>query len=638
LLGACDGQTILGNAAAGAAGVAGQAVAIEPGGGDTATEDPSGGTGGVELGGKGGVSAGGRSDPGGGTPSQPLAKVDAQRKADKLDVLFVVDNSLRMAQAQSILGHSVAAFVSRLLNPRCMDAQGEPAATQPESGAAACPVGEREFSPVTDLHIAAITNSLGAHGGIVCATPTGPDDHLDDKAQLLPSVRTGIESYQDSGFLSFNASGNAGITDPSVISNQLSALVNAAGEHGCGYEATLESMYRFLIDPEPPQSVDLLNNVSTPGATNQTLLAQRAAFLRPDSSVAIVILSDENDCSIVDFGVGWFVGSSNRMPRATPACEVDANDPCCRSCAQVEDAPPSGCAPLAESCGSPAPGQQYAVWDMLHDSLNLRCFDQRRRFGFDLLNPLDRYSVGLTNPSVYDRGGALVPNPLFAARAGKGARSNSLISLSVIVGAPWQDLATSDSLTSDKLSFLSAPDLESAGRFQPLIGTGEYGKPTDPLMRESIDVRSGKNPLTNEFLVAASSTNPLANSSNGHEQNIPQLDDLQYACTFPLPVPVACQAGDPSCECSADKGGNASAVIAANSPLCQPPSGGPPETTQYFGKGYPGLRQLRVARALGARAAYGSICPKQTSDSSSQTYGYVPALNALIDRIAVTLK
>ena len=165
--------------------------------------------------------------------------------------------------------------------------------------------------PVTDLHIAAITSSLGAHGGTVCATPTGADDHLDDKAQLLPSVRTGIASYQDSGFLSFNASGNAGITDPSVISNQLSALINAAGEHGCGYEATLESMYRFLIDPNPPESVDLVNNVSTPGATNQTLLAQRAAFLRPDSSVAIVILSDENDCSIVDAGVGWFVGSSN---------------------------------------------------------------------------------------------------------------------------------------------------------------------------------------------------------------------------------------------------------------------------------------------------------------------------------------
>ena len=46
LLGACDGQTILGNAAAGAAGVAGQAVAMEPAGGDTTTEDPSGGTGG----------------------------------------------------------------------------------------------------------------------------------------------------------------------------------------------------------------------------------------------------------------------------------------------------------------------------------------------------------------------------------------------------------------------------------------------------------------------------------------------------------------------------------------------------------------------------------------------------------------
>jgi hypothetical protein len=79
-------------------------------------------------------------------------------------------------------------------------------------------------------------------------------------------------------------------------------------------------------------------------------------------------------------------------------------------------------------------------------------------------------------------------------------------------------------------------------------------------------------------------------------------------------------------------------VKAANSPICQPPEGGPASTTQYFGKGYPSLRQLRLARALGNRAAYGSICPKQTSDTARDSYGYVPALNALIDRIAVTLK
>jgi hypothetical protein len=44
---------------------------------------------------------------------------------------------------------------------------------------------------------------------------------------------------------------------------------------------------------------------------------------------------------------------------------------------------------------------------------------------FDLLNPVWRYSVGLTNPQILDRSGALVDNPLFAARDGKPARSAS---------------------------------------------------------------------------------------------------------------------------------------------------------------------------------------------------------------------
>ena len=73
---------------------------------------------------------------------------------------------------------------------------------------------------------------------------------------------------------------------------------------------------------------------------DETLLAQRKAFLRPDSLVAIVMLSDENDCSIRDDSVGWFVGSQNRMPLSTSVCASNPNDPCCRSCAQKEDKGP----------------------------------------------------------------------------------------------------------------------------------------------------------------------------------------------------------------------------------------------------------------------------------------------------------
>ncbi|HET7543033.1 MAG TPA: hypothetical protein VFK05_24335 [Polyangiaceae bacterium] len=667
LLGACTGEVILANAGGGGmGGTGGQSSSAHAGasGRQNAPIDVTGGAapaagGRPETGATTGsagtspVGVAGTGNGGSGGVTQPLGPVDAQQKADKLDVLFVVDNSIGMGQKQRLLAQSVAAFVSRLLNPRCVDAQGVPIATQPTSGAADCNPGtppgvtgaaRREFTPVTDLHLGAITTSLGAHGGYVCSMPTSPNDHVDDKALLLPSMRSGVASYQGSGFLAFDASGTNGVSDQSQLTSQLSDMIISAGQTGCGFEATLESMYRFLIDPSPPQDVTAIKpgNVTftAPQGRNDVLLAQREAFLRPDSSVAIVILSDENDCSIIDAGAGWFVGSQGRMPRSTVACDVDENDPCCRSCALGETVPPPGCVALQDDahCGNVPAGSSFAAWDLLHDSPNLRCFDQQRRFGFDLLNPIERYTTGLTNSEVYDWDGSLVPNPLFAARAGKGPRSNSLISLSVIVGAPWQDLASDDSRSSENLTFLSAAELDSAQRFPLWLGAGSSTKPTDPLMRESTDERTGTNPLTGEPLVSASSTNPQENSANGHEQNIPDLSDLQYACTFPLPAPEACAPTDPNCDCAPDKAGNATRVSAANSPLCQPPGGGPAGTTQYYGKGYPGLRQLRLARELGDRAAYGSICPKQTSDSARDSYGYVPALNALIDRIAVTLK
>ncbi len=653
LLGGCSGTTVLATATGGAGGAAsagGGAAGDVVGMDGVAGRSTPGGAGGElgEAGGRAGdgdmtgvgVAGGAGAAGAAGVTGTPLDMVDTQKKSDKLDVLFVVDNSVSMGDKQGILSRSVPAFVNRLLNPRCVDAQGNAVASQPTSGGEACTQGKREFTPVSDMHIGAITSSLGAHGGQVCATSTSADDHLDDKAQLVATMRDNVPTYQDSGFLSFDTTGKAGVPSSATLTSQLSTMISAVGEHGCGFEATLEAMYRFLIDPKPPASVELVQQTSTPTGTNQAVLAERAAFLRPDSSLAIVILSDENDCSIQDTGVGWFVGSVQRMPLSTAACATDENDPCCRSCAQNEAAPPSGCVALSADpvCKTKPAGSPYATQDALHDSLNLRCFDQKARFGFDLLNPIERYVAGLTNANVYGWDNQLVPNPLFAARGGKGPRSNSLISLSVIVGAPWQDLATVNSSNAVDLQFLDSAGLESGKRWPLLLGVNDDGKPTDPMMIESTDERSGTSPFSNASIVPSTSTNPFANPINGHEQNIPNLDDLQYACVFPLPAPKVCMNADAACDCSASKAGDASFVTVANSPLCQQYSGGPASTTQYFGKGYPGTRQLRVAHALGERSAYASVCPKDASDEFSQNYGYVPALNALIDRIAVTLE
>lgn len=587
----------------------------------------------------GGGKASSESDSNGGAPGQPelpLADVGPQQQSSQLDVLFVIDNSASMDDKTAVLVQSVPGFIARLVNPPCVDDSGFPTAMQPASGAEPCTTGRRERPPVRDMHVGVITSSLGNHGGSICTAPEADeiDPHLDDQAELIPSKRSGVPSYLDSGFASWDSSGLAGDSDESVVVGQVQAMLAAVGHTGCGFEAPLEAMYRFLVDPEPPISIEYSSpyRMSVSTGVNEELLAQRAAFLRPSSALAIVLMSDENDCSIRDDGVGWFVGSTNRMPKASVECEADPNDPCCRSCATAPGGSPN-CPALENdaNCGGVF-GQPYNTWEALNDATSLRCFAQKRRFGFDLLNPLWRYSVGLTNPQIYDRAGKLVQNPLLAQR------SASLVSVSTLVGAPWQDLATAESSSADTLTFLSASELEAEERWPLLVGDPHNDvEPSDPLMVESIDPRSGTSPMTGAPLVAADSTDPLANPSNGHEQNVPNRDALQFACIFALPAERDCVNGDDSCQCTPDLKGSAAAVVETNSPLCQPPSGGRASTTQFFGQANPGTRELLFARALGTRAAPASICPKQSS-GDGPSFGYLPALDALVDRIAVTLE
>jgi hypothetical protein len=533
------------------------------------------------------------------------SSIGPQAHASKLDVLFVLDNSVGMADKHAVLSASVPAFLSGLAKS------------------------------VQDIHFGVITTSLGGHGGQICADSASP--HQDDQGELLAAKRTGVPTYTGTDFLSYDAAGKTGVADAAAVASDLQKTIAAVGQDGCGYEAPLEAMYRFLIDPEPPISVQLQGGQSVVTGTNAVVLAERQAFLRPDSAVAIVILTDENDCSVRDDGVGWFVTSATaRMPRATSACDANPNDSCCRSCAQNEATPPMGCSTLAQDpvCASVPSGQPYATWDALHDSLNLRCFDQQQRFGFDLLYPVERYTNGLSNPKVPNRAGALVDNPLLV-----GGRSATLISVSTIIGAPWQDLGNTDSLTTGHaLTYLDGAALNTNQRWPVLLGDPTKNTPpTDPFMIESIDPRTGENPLSHDKVGVASSQDPTLSAINGHEYNVPNRDDLQYACIYALPAARACSNGDAACACSATLAGDTTPVVSGNSPICQPPTGGPASTTQYYAKAYPGARELRLAQLLAERAVPASICPKTFADAASPDYAYTPGLNALITRITSTL-
>ena len=91
--------------------------------------------------------------------------------------------------------------------------------------------------------------------------------------------------------------GEASVT---AFAQNVSDSVLGVGQVGCGFESQLESWYRFLVDPDPPLSVKVgLDYQAVRVGTDSDLLAQRAAFLRPDSLLVILQLTDENVAAVV---------------------------------------------------------------------------------------------------------------------------------------------------------------------------------------------------------------------------------------------------------------------------------------------------------------------------------------------------
>jgi hypothetical protein len=284
----------------------------------------------------------------------------------------------------------------------------------------------------------------------------------------------------------------------------------------------------------------------------------------------------------------------------------------------------------------------------------LRCFNQKQRFGVDYLFPTRRYVNALTQEHLCLTSDTLatnecepelwVRNPIFALQDGQ-RRPDAWVYLVGILGVPWQDLALDPS--AEKLRYRSndptALDSERIN-WDWLLGDPEpadgVAHPSDPFMQEQLQPRSGTNPATGQAIVGPNGD--FAESAiNGHDWNIADESDLQYACTFELKEPVTCLTSDES-EQLADEGNPVPYCDCTDyptadfaNPLCQTPEG-EYGLTQYFGKAYPALRELEVLRGLGANAIVASICPKEM-DNTKSDYGYRPAVDAMLARIRPAL-
>jgi hypothetical protein len=583
------------------------------------------------------------------TPDTSTVQPFEVRNVTQVDLLLMIDNSRSMADKQQILAFAVPDLVGALLNPECVDDTGGPAATQPSDPLASCPTGaHRRIVPITDIHVGIITSSLGGHGSDSCSVagdtqscPGGPNPSNNDAGHLVTRQtvcgNSAVPTYGSMGFLAWDPAqklsppgeahlgsiavdpaGNTTTMQPGLVP-AIKDLVLGVGQLGCGYPSQLESWYRFLVDPDPSDGVVMGSKGEKPGI-DTLLLKQRADFLRRGSLLSIVMLTDSNDCSIKESGTYYYAaqqqsptmpGTAFHLPRARKECATNPDDSCCKSCGQ----PAPNC-PVDDTCTA------NPTLSDAEDPVNLRCFDQKRRFGIDFLYPIERYTEALRSPMVANHQGDMVQNPLFMdlgmANSVGGVRDPSLVFLTGIVGVPWQDLArdpadlTKGNLTADEMTAL---DASGASAWDRILGDPQkHAPPKDLHMIESVTPRAGLPPPG-----SALGTDPI----NGHEYTT--SDDLQYACVFNLPAPRDCSiAGVNGCDCSP---GN-------DNPLCDPNTA----TKQLSAKAYPGLRELATLKALGSQGIVGSVCPKQIADPTRADHGYRLAMNGILDRLSTSIE
>jgi hypothetical protein len=599
------------------------------------------------------------------THQEPTTKTNftavvKQQAVDKIDLLFMIDNSASMGDKQDYLKLAIPDLIKRLVQPNCVD-QADPnkvvgiSDIDPAKSCSAFPNSKVEFPPVHNMHIGVVTSALGPRGGDVC--PPGEkttggllNAHNDDGAHLINrggDDEHAIASMQPSNFLSWfpTVPANAGKdpgkgavpqTDLGKFEADFADLISGTHQLGCGIESQLESWYRFLVQPDPYDKV--LDNSGTWDGIDHTILQQRHDFLRPDSLVAIVALSDENDSEIDVRSLGkqayLWMSSGFKPPRGNSKCAGTPNDPACTSCKLM---PNNGAGDSECDKGDFSAQNDWGFF------MNLRHVHMKQKYGIDLQFPISRYVTGLTSPSVPNRDGeypagkanyvgdAKCMNPLFAKGLPDGSENDANKLCNLQRGPRTKDLifyAHIGGVPSRLLHF--KPNDPAASTLTDADWTSILGKDTehydysgiDPHMIEDFAPRPGLPPPS-----SADNADP----DNGREwvTNAGQGVDRQFACTFALPGAgrdCTQAANQQICDCPTAPGTPHDQVP----PLCDAST-----TRQIRAKAYPTIREILLARKLGTQGILSSICPIHVTEQGANDplYGYRPAVSAIVDRL-----
>ncbi|MDQ3032002.1 MAG: hypothetical protein M3Y87_06270 [Myxococcota bacterium] len=175
-----------------------------------------------------------------------------------IDILFVVDDSHSMAEEQANLTRNFPVLFDALTSPPDADGDGEP-----------------DHLPADDVRLGVISTDLGvgAHGVVGCDASGASAALIDAHRGIDPACADVMLSPDP--WVEYREG-----DDPEEIARRFSCVARL-GTGGCGLEQQLEA------------ALQAVTTRAAPGEPNE-------GFVRPGSLVAIVFVTDEDDCSAAD--------------------------------------------------------------------------------------------------------------------------------------------------------------------------------------------------------------------------------------------------------------------------------------------------------------------------------------------------
>lgn len=227
-----------------------------------------------------------------------VAREIAVTNVDRVDLLFLVDNSGSMAQEQESLRRELPAMI-RILTSGDFDQDGRLD-------------GPDDFEPVKNLNVSIVSSDMGTAGYAVPTCDNGDlGDDFGDDGVFRTAGNTAVTGCLGAYGPVFNFQPEMG-GSPEDFAFDV-GCVASLGTGGCGFEQQLESILKALTprtaleDITAPTFVPVGSARAASGLERPFYMetqphgdVENAGFMRDRAVLAIIPVTDEEDCSAHD--------------------------------------------------------------------------------------------------------------------------------------------------------------------------------------------------------------------------------------------------------------------------------------------------------------------------------------------------